>query len=124
MVLFLSMGSQVFGAGSDDISGFSWDEGTVGVGNETFDSFSVVWGNWASWSNKWGTMGSQVCGTGSNNISGFSWYYGTVGVGNETPWVSCISVTGISWVSSISVSGSISQMSSISSTVSQMSSIT
>jgi hypothetical protein len=111
MILFLSMGSQVVGTGSDDISGFSWDEGTVGVGNESSESWCVVWGNgfsyWCNWGNKWSSMGGQVFGTGSNNISGFSWDYGTVGVSYECwgIWVSPSSVcSGVSWVSSISVS--------------------
>merc|ERR1719189_746142 len=34
------MGSQVVGTGSDNISGLSWDDGTVGVGHE--------WGKWIS----------------------------------------------------------------------------
>ena len=106
MILFLSMGSQVFFAGSDNIGGFSWDEGTVGVGNESSESWSVVWGNGGSWANKWSSMGSQVFGTGSNNISGFSWDYGTVGVSYECwgIWVSSPSSVSVSWVSSISVS--------------------
>jgi hypothetical protein len=51
------MGSQVFGAGSNNICGFSWDEGTVGVGNETSESWSVVWGNCGSWGNERSSMG-------------------------------------------------------------------
>jgi hypothetical protein len=105
MVLNYLESSQMCGAGSDDICGFSWDEGTVGVGNETFDSCSVVWGNWSSWAysgmdwgNKGSGLGSQVCSAGSNNISGFSWDNGAVGVGNEC-WG--IWVSGVSRVSSI-----------------------
>merc|ERR1712088_796369 len=30
------------------IGGFSWDEGTVGVGDESSESWGVVWGNWGS----------------------------------------------------------------------------
>ena len=65
------------------------------------------WGNWASWAysgmdwgNKGGSLGSQVLSTGSNNISRFSWDNGTIGVGNKCwgKWVS-----GISWVTSITV---------------------
>ena len=114
MILFLSMGSQVFFAGSDNIGGFSWDEGTVGVGNETSESWSVVWGNGGSWANERSSMSGQVCGTGSNNISGISWDYGTVGVSYKSwgIWVSSPSgvCSGVSWVSvsgisSISVVG-------------------
>jgi hypothetical protein len=68
MVLFLSMGGQVFGTGSDNICGFSWDEGTVGVGNETSESCSVEWGNGGSWANEGSSMGGQVFGTGLYNI--------------------------------------------------------
>jgi hypothetical protein len=84
MILFLSMGSQVVSAGSDDISGFSWDESTVGVGNETSNSCCVVWGWETSWGNKGSSFGGQVCSAGSDNICGFSWDKSTVGVGNET----------------------------------------
>ena len=101
MVLFL-MGSQVFGTGSYYISGVSWDEGTVGVGNESSESWGVVWGNWGSWGNNWSSMSGQVFGTGSDNISGFSWDDGTVGVSYESRGVWVSSPGGV-WVSSISV---------------------
>ena len=121
------MGSQVGGAGSDNISGLSGDESTVGVGYETGESWSVVWGNCGSWGNKRSSMGSQVLSAGSDNISGLSWDYGTVGVGDEWgKWISKMSsiskMSGISsigtsvWVSStITVTG-ISAPSSISQT--------
>jgi len=127
MVHFLSMGSQVVGTGSDNISGLSGDESTVGVGYETGETWSVVWGNWGSWGNKRSSMSSQVVSAGSDNIGGLSWDYGTVGVGDEWGiWVSKMSsvwVTGIGtsigtsvWVSStITVTG-ISAPSSISQT--------
>merc|ERR1719331_1400829 len=99
---FLSMGSQVVGTGGNDICGFSWDEGTVGVGYESSESGGVVWGNWASWG------------------------YGAVGVGNECwgIWVSspssvCSWVSSVSsgvWVSGISASISVPSQTSISQT--------
>merc|ERR1712088_1175218 len=69
MVLFLSTGSQVVGTGSDDISGFSWDEGTAGVSNESW----VIWVSGPS-----GVTGITVIGT--------------------SIWVSSISVSSISVV--------------------------
>merc|ERR1712072_1078626 len=101
--------------GSDNISGLSGDESTVGVGYETGESWSVVWG---SWGNKRSSMGSQVLSAGSDNISGLSWDYGTVGVGNEGGvWISGISSIGTGvWVSSSIAISSISTPSSISQT--------
>ena len=121
------MGSQVVGTGSDNISGLSGDESTVGVGYETGETWSVVWGNWGSWGNKRSSMGSQVLSAGSDNISGLSWDYGTVGVGDEWgKWISKMSsvskMSGISsigtsvWVSSSIAVTSISAPSSISQT--------
>ena len=103
MVLLLSMGSQVFGTGFYYISGFSWDKGTVGVGNESSESWGVVWGNWGSWGNEWSSLGGQMFGTGSDNIGWFSWDDGTVGVSYES-WGVWVSSVGGVWVSSISVS--------------------
>ena len=111
MILLLSMGSQVFGTGFYYISGFSWDEGTVGVGDESSESWGVVWGNWGSWGNDWSTMGGQVVSTGSDNISGFSWDDGTVWVSYES-WGIWVSISSGVWVSSISVS-SISSIGSV-----------
>merc|ERR1719423_164682 len=79
------------------ICGFSWDEGTVGVGNESSESWGVVWGNWGS------SLGGQMFGTGSDNIGGFSWDDGTVGVSYES-WSVWVSSVGGVWISSISVS--------------------
>merc|ERR1719150_2316925 len=84
------------------ISGFSWDEGTVGVGNESSESWGVVWGYWGNWGNDWSSMSGQVFSTGSDKISGFSWDDGTVGVSYESRGVWVSSPGGV-WVSSISV---------------------
>merc|ERR1719361_1603475 len=48
------MGGQVFGTGSNNICGFSWDYGTVGVSNES-------WGIWVSGPS--GVSGITVIGT-------------------------------------------------------------
>merc|ERR1719150_903582 len=82
------------------ISGFSWDEGTVGVGDESSESWGVVWG---SWGNDWSTMGGQVVSTGSDHIGWFSWDDGTVWVSYES-WGIWVSISSGVWVSSISVS--------------------
>lgn len=105
MVLFLSMGSQVFGTGFYYISGFSWDEGTVGVGDESSESWGVVWsnsGSWGNWGDEWSSLGGQVFGTGSDNIGWFSWDDSTVWVSYES-WGIWVSTIGGIWVSSISV---------------------
>ena len=117
MILLLSMGSQVFGTGFYYISGFSWDEGTVGVGNESSESWGVVWGNWGSWGNEWSSLSGQVFSTGSDNIGWFSWDDGSVWVSNES-WGVWVSSPGGVWVSSISVSSISGVSSSISSSIS------
>ena len=117
MVLFLSMGSQVFGTGFYYISGFSWDEGTVGVGDESSESWGVVWGNWGSWGNEWSSLCGQMFGTGSDNIGWFSWDDGTVGVSYESSGVWVSSPGGV-WVSSISSPVVVSSPSSVSSSIS------
>ena len=109
------MGSQVVGTGSDNISGLSGDESTVGVGYETGESWSVVWGNWGSWGNKRSSMGSQVLSAGSDNISGLSWDYGTVGVGDEWgKWISKMSSVWVSGISSIGTGVWVSSITSMS----------
>merc|ERR1711981_148068 len=104
------MGSQVLSAGSDNISGLSWDYGTVGVGDE--------WGKWISkmssiskmsgissiGTSVWvsssiavasisatspcaitvgKSLGGKVSSLSSGDLWGLSWGYGTVGVGDE-----------------------------------------
>merc|ERR1712158_222565 len=99
MILFLSMGSQVVGTGSNNISGFSWDYGTVGVSYE-------CWGIWVSpssvcsgvsvpqtivgttiktaiVSSKGKSLGGKVSVFGCEDLWGLSWGNCTVGVGDE-----------------------------------------
>merc|ERR1719331_2348239 len=106
---FLSMGSQVVGTGGNDICGFSWDEGTVGVGYESSESGGVVWGNWASWGNKRCSFGGQVFGTGSE-----CWGIWVSSPSSVCSWVSSVS-SGV-WVSGISASISVPSQTSISQT--------
>merc|ERR1712061_166759 len=98
------MSGQVFGTGSDNISGFSWDNGTVGVSYESggvwVSSISVVVVNSVvspsssvksviSVSSKticspgWESLGGEVGGFSSLYFWGLSWSYGTIGVGDE-----------------------------------------
>merc|ERR1712110_1127187 len=104
------MGGQVLSAGSDNISGLSWDYGTVGGGDE--------WGKWISkmssiskmsgissiGTSVWvsssiaaasisqtspcaitvgKTLGGKVSSLSSGDLWGLSWGYGTIGVGDE-----------------------------------------
>merc|ERR1712242_577769 len=90
------MGSQVFGTGSDNISGFSWDYGTVGVSNES-------WGIWVSGPS--GVSGITVVGTGiwvsvSSSIS-------SVPCSVSSIWVTSIG-TSISSIWDCSLSGEVS----------------
>merc|ERR1711981_891616 len=96
------MSGQMVSTGSKNISGFSWDESTVGVSDEASKSWSVVWGWETSWGNKRSSFGGQVLSTGSNNKSGGVW----VSIGT------CI------WVSSISISTISSPVMTISSSIS------
>merc|ERR1719266_2332141 len=99
------MGSQVFGTGSDNISGFSWDYGTVGVSNESSGiwvssisvsvssvvssvpcSVSSIWVTsiGTSISSIWeSTLSGEVSSGSCGNFWGQCWGYGTIGVGDE-----------------------------------------
>merc|ERR1712223_1891958 len=101
------MGGQVVSTGSDNISGFSWDDGTVWVSYES-------WGIWVSsrsvssissigsvvsspgsvvetsisktvssvWVS-WESLGGEVSCFSSSYFWGLSWSYGTIWVGDE-----------------------------------------
>merc|ERR1719415_111470 len=99
------MSSQVFGTGSDNISGFSWDYGTVGVSNESSGiwvssisvsvsssissvpcSVSSIWVTsiGTSISSIWeSSLSGEVSSSSCSNFWGQSWGYGTIGVGDE-----------------------------------------
>merc|ERR1719278_1904104 len=82
MVLLLggSVGSQVVGAGGDNVSGLSGDKGAVGVGDQAGEASGVDGGG-----NRcdWEAVGGKVVGLGGNNSGLVSGDDSAVGVGNE-----------------------------------------
>ena len=102
MVLFLgggggSNGSEVLSTGSHDLGALNWDDGTVGVGNETSVSSGVgVRGNGE-------TSSGEVLGTGSLDSGLINGDNGSIGVGNKASGVSkrVVDVVVSIWVSGI-----------------------
>merc|ERR1712088_339517 len=104
------MGGQVVSTGSDNISGFSWDDGTVWGSYESWGiwvssisvssissigsvvsspgsvvktSISVVETSISSVWVSWESLGGEVSGFSSSYFWGLSWSYGTIWVGDE-----------------------------------------
>jgi hypothetical protein len=139
MVLFLGSGGggnsgQVLGAGSLDLGALDWDDGSIGVGNETSITKSVGGGIavascvTVSSSVTGKTSSSEMLGTGSLDCGLIDGDNGSIGVGNKGSGVSKRVVkvvvgkwvTGIGgiWVTSIasvleSVSGKVSSLGSL-----------
>lgn len=92
------MGSKVLSTCSDNIGGLNWDDGTVGVGDESGVSSGIGIGVDGD------ASGGEVSGTGSLDSWLIDWDDGTVGVGNKSAGVLKAKVVGIR-VSSIGIGG-------------------
>ena len=74
------MGSQVVGAGGDNVSGLSGDQGAVGVGDQAGEASGVDGGGNGC---DWEAVGGEVVSLGGNNSGLVSGDDSAVGVGNE-----------------------------------------
>ena len=100
MGLSAGEGLEVFSSGSNNISGFDGDNGTVGVGNESGKSIGIV-SNGVD-----GSSGLGMGNLGSVNLGGISGNDGTVDMSDKSTW-------GIGvWVDSMSEVGSLSSSNS------------